>query len=193
MMKKILWPIVIVTILICCFFCYTYGDPEIGETEIRNIEQYLQVNKYTESKLKTCFVGALPSEEMINKEQAQYYYYYKCGLFGEPGFVIWLKEPYTDKQQFAQKVQWAADNAVYSKKIDAQKKIYLLSPGIKQLEEYVNEDSILDGMAFTFEILLIDEENPTIEYLFAIQQDNATKPEKIEQYLAYLELTNEIS
>ena len=169
-------------IMICLFLLSSCDEPIVGKVLEEDINKYLNVNSFVEKKLFEEFKGSLPTKEIIDNN-SKYYYYYECGLIGEPRFVIYLKT--TIKQQ------------LFTAEIDRIKSICLDCIGTPRGDLYVIQDfsfglnnyldnRIHDGMYYYFELVLINEDNNTIEYLTSLFQDNAGKNYIIDSFIDLL-------
>ena len=147
--------------------------PKVESILIHDAEQYLEFNKYVEKAIKVNFVGVLPTKDRIN-DKSTYRYSYNCSLFGEPDFLVYLKIPYEDSDDFLIEKKRVEQFHFMDCYVHEENLICIFKFPNESIDEYL-DDQVVDGMSFYFEIVLIDEKTKTIEYLIALQRDNNSK------------------
>ena len=179
-MKKCLYSFIILLLLIFVSSCDT---PPIDMIETSNISEYLLVNTYTQEVLQRYYLGGLPSVEHIDISKGQYYYKYECSVFGDPNFIIYLKN-YYDSNSFEREQARLIEISVEVLASNDGKFLYIMGGAWEEISAYC-DDVINDGRSFNLEYAIANPDDNTIEFLTASVQDNYQKPEIIITFIDY--------
>ena len=177
-----------ILLLLLCTLC-ACTDPPVDKVQIDEPARYMQVNDYVLTALEERFAGVLPSDETVAANAVSYHYEYVCAVLGDPNFLIHCALSFTDDVKMQQEIERVrALPGVTSLPVTGGEMLWI-SPNPEQLQLYM-DDEIRDGTAYRFELVLIDHDAKTIEYLVAFQQDNAEKSAWIRRYTLLLGKSN---
>lgn len=158
--------------------------PAKHETNV-NADEYLKVNKYVADCICD-FSGSLPDEIPDNTSNADYYYYYGCALLGDPTFIIDLKLEFDKDVSMLDEIRrlegLSPEQIIESK--DRKTFVYNCSP---LSLDYYYDDEVYDGTILEFELVTVDVNSRTIEYLTAAIQDNFGRSDIISAVIKHVE------
>ncbi len=152
------------------------------KSETTDINDYLKYHSWVETMLEEELNGSLPSKEIVNSADVDTYLYRynNGGLLGDRTFIIDLKCKYNEKDYSAEKTRI---ESLSSKMVNADsKQLYLIN--YPSNIDYFSDDEIYDGLAFVFEIVIVDDKNQSIEYLSSLQQDNMYKEDIVKELVS---------
>ena len=165
--------------LLTILFLSACSGPPVGLEECTDANQYLRVNTYVMAHLQHSHESLFPSN--VNSA-ADYYYRYECALLGEPSFMVYLKQDFPSREELTEESDKLA--AMLPKKIVVDGCITAYaSNDIYSAVALLTDDEINDGMALRLEMVIIDSASLTIEYLSALQQDNAARHELLMNFV----------
>lgn len=108
---------------------------------------------------------------------ADYYYYYTSGRGGYPGCVVYLSLSYDDYDAYCEEVDRV--NALEAKDtLVIGNDGYIIFNEIYKMDDYFDDED-WDGTHDKFVIIVKNESEMRIEYLFAELRDEAVKPEEL--------------
>ena len=177
--------IVAIIILVIILFPITVKQVVKHYSEKTTIEvnSYMNYDRRVDSLLKDNFVGLLPQKELVNVSKVENYkYQHFFPILGDPTFVIHLNCFY-NYEQFANEINRL--DALSSKQILTESGTVYICNYPDNIEMY-NDDKIYDGLAFYFEVAIVNRDNTSIEYLCSIQQDNMIKDETVKNIVSLL-------
>lgn len=176
----------VVSLLILCIVLLLAQNPVVGSNITEDIGKYLQVNTYVENHLKRYHAGFLPPFEIINQDTAYYYYSYNCALFGDPNYLIYLENTFSDNSSLICEQERIVAISSRSISIDNNQTLYIAKDIQNDISLYT-DDKIRDGLSFVFEIAIINKKLNKITYLSTLQQDNNQKDKRIIEILGYID------
>lgn len=172
----------IVALLVICSILSSCVGPPVGHTYTDNVDRYLEFNSYVTDMLQEKFYGSLP-ETITNKDDViNYRFDYSCAVFGDPNFLIELKMRYEDTWLRKDEKQ-RLDNLLRNEPIYIDQKIYYIFQGDLNSFNMYLDDQIYDGLYIFFELVIIDPEQMTVEYISAMQQDNKDKIDELSNHV----------
>lgn len=182
-MKISIW--MVLTILInMCFLPVSYAyenDPPVGTVYSEDISNYMHYNEYVLDMLDSLYIGVLPAE-VDSLAVNHYCYWYRCGLFGDPNFSVYLSFQYDTAEDYRAEIDDIEElPQEYEKIITPLDKTYFLK-GTQQGIEEILDDQILDGLFHRFEIVQYSESEHSVN-IFVAQMWDGSVPESQKEIL----------
>lgn len=183
-MKKIFVPIICFFVLILFSFVIaiivflSIGYP-VGNVEITDESKYLDTNDFTQEMIDEYSVGVLPAKINPGKNICNYNYSYNCALFGEPTCVVYLSCKYADIDEFKNEENRINTLCNIQSQMNDYKALYTSDSELINNYNKYTDNEVLDGLLYIFEFAIINQDESTIEYVFAIQYDHTAKDEII--------------
>ncbi len=178
--KSIIIVIIVVAVILssCQKKNTTIGDPPIGNKTITSLDKYMKINKYVKNLMdaepQNIFPDNLPTDANAN-----YYYYYNCALLGYPNCVVFLSLTYDNYDSYCEEIE-RINTFEEQDTITIGNNDYIIFNQIYRLSlDYYFDEEDMTGMYNKFVIILKNEEELRLEFLFAVIREEAVKPEEV--------------
>ena len=167
-MKRFLALLVLLSVLLSLCAC---GDPPVQTLQTDKSAEYLRLNTYVSDILAADFAGSLP-EAIPQNTDCDYRHYYQCAVLGDPHFAVYLSVTVSG-DVFRDELTRIENLNAAQQTTDGPVLCFVFQGTDKEVSEYLDTSEIYDGRSFRFEMVKFDTDSNTIEYLTALQNDNA--------------------
>lgn len=182
LMKICMRLILLIFVCVCFPIGYAYeNDPPVGTAYIDDISNYMQYNEYVLDMLDRYYTGVIPDEVdfLVVKD---YCYWYKCALFGDPNFSVYLSLQYDTTEEYRAGIASIEELTQEHEKIITPFGKTCFLTGTQQGIEEILDDQILDGLFHRFEIVQYNEAENRVDIFVAQMWDGAV-PESQKEIL----------
>ena len=154
-------------------------DPPVGQKEITDTDKYLKTNFYVRQTIKEDVSSWFPRKIPKNCD-ADYLYYYSCGLLSYPNFFLLLDLKFQDEAAFETQKSKIADIECYEILHDDETEYRIISKPYN-LKYYLDDE--VNEMGWRFRIIVINENERSVQYLAAYIDSVEVKHERIMEIL----------
>lgn len=178
-MKKILLILSLALVAGVIVLWFVNLSPAIGSELVRDPYKYMEINDSTQKLLDDRAEGILPQKTVISLDNCVYEYSYECRLFGEVNCSIYLKSDSVEEKTFEEECKRIQKISSRTFNLVGGKTLYSVGDELEKQFDYYTDDKTEDGRTYIFELAVVDEDNKSIEYLFAIEDDGHGKSDII--------------
>ena len=160
------------------------GDPPVTHESRTGADEYGQYKSYVCAFLEEKEVKILPSVS-AGEIITGYSYEYKCALFGNPSFAIWLRVRFDD-ESFQDELARLTELCPEKNCPDGSQTVFWRRGTLNDYRS-LKDSQVLDGNTCLFESARSLSADNTIEYLVSEQWEPAPIPDCVEAYFASIQ------
>ncbi|MBP3538644.1 MAG: hypothetical protein J6J62_02245 [Oscillospiraceae bacterium] len=128
-------------------------------------DSYGDWGRKTKAILSENFNGFLPEVAVAQNYGQNYYYKYKQAPLGDANFVIYIEIALPDDAAFNNFLAGYEIDSIESRSM-SNETVYFIQGDAESIAEYL-DDEIYDGMYYNFELISVDKNSLTVEFLSA--------------------------
>ena len=159
---------------------YFNSDPPIEATSTKNINYYLETNKYVKNLLKENYNDMFP-QKIPSNCAAEYLYEYSCDFDGRLYLTLFLKLKYDADQDYNIAKSQTIENSTANLMEAGNGKHFLVYDSASMDNYYLNPEKIYTGYKIAF--IELDDEEFSINYILLKQYSNDKQLDKAVEFL----------